>query len=47
MSRQKLLAIVSALGLIATSACADLTGPKHDDPTPCPVSGGPDCQPGH
>jgi hypothetical protein len=46
MTRQKLLALVSALGLIATTACADLTGPRHDDPPPkCPDTGGPDCKP--
>jgi hypothetical protein len=44
MSRQKLLAIVSALALLATAACSDLTGPKNDGPAPCPVGGGPDCR---
>ena len=46
MNRQKLLAIVSALGLLATAACADLTAPRNDDPPPpCPQTGGPDCKP--
>ena len=46
MNRQKLLAIVSALSLIATAACTEVTAPRNDDPPPpCPVSGGPDCKP--
>ena len=46
MTRQKLLAIVSALGLLATAACTDLTAPRNDDPPPpCPVGGSPDCKP--
>jgi hypothetical protein len=47
MNRQKLLAIVSALSLIAISACTDLTSPKNDDPPPpCPQNSGPDCRVG-
>jgi hypothetical protein len=44
MTRQKLLAIISAIGLIAATACADVTGPRHDDTPPkCPDTSGPDC----
>jgi hypothetical protein len=46
MKRQKLLAIVSALSLLATAACTDLTAPRNDDPPPpCPSTSGPDCKP--
>lgn len=46
MNRQKLLAILSALSLIATAACSDLTAPKNDEPPPpCPSGSGPDCKP--
>jgi len=46
MNRQKLLAIVSALSLIATAACTDLTAPKNDEPPPpCPAGSGPECKP--
>lgn len=46
MSRQKLLALVTTIAILAVTACTDMTGPSHDGPPPpCPVSGGPDCKP--
>ena len=46
MTRQKLLALVSTIAILATAACTDMTGPKRDGPAPCPISGGPDtCKP--
>jgi hypothetical protein len=44
MSRQKLIALVTTISILAITACTDMTGPSHDGPpAPCPVSGGPDC----
>jgi hypothetical protein len=46
MSRQKLLAIVASISILAITACTDMTGPSHDGPLPpCPVTGGSDCRP--
>jgi hypothetical protein len=45
MNRQKLLALISSIGLIATVACSDIVAPRNDDPAPCPQTGGSDCQP--
>ena len=39
MSRQKLLALVASIAILAVTACTDMTGPRNDA---CPVSGGPD-----
>lgn len=46
MNRQKLLALLSTIVILAAAACTDVTAPKRDGPAPCPVSGGPDtCKP--
>ena len=41
MSRQKLIALVVSVAILAVTACTDVTGPKNT----CPISGGPDCGP--
>ncbi len=44
MSRQKLLALLASIAVLAVTACTDITAPTHQDTT-CPISGGPDCSP--
>jgi hypothetical protein len=41
MSRQKLIALVASIAILAVTACADVTGPSNT----CPISGGSDCGP--
>jgi hypothetical protein len=45
MSRQKLLALLATVAVLAITACADVTGPTTNRDGLCPVSGGPDCGP--
>ena len=45
MPRRKLLALISIVGILAATACSDITAPSHKDPSKlCPVtSGGDSC----
>lgn len=43
MSRQKLIALVASIAILAVTACTDMTGPRNDGT--CPISGGSDCGP--
>jgi len=43
MPRRNLLALVAGLAVFAVTACADITGPSHEDPPPpCPITSGGD-----
>ena len=47
MPRRMLVTLVAGLAVLAATACADITAPRHEDPPPpCPIGGGPDtCKP--